>query len=442
MENNKILILSHAFNMDGRAASQTITDKIPFFVKKGWRPQVVSAVTGTRDQEVEHVQVLPWGPSGLRFDLRHKLRLAWGKDWRYRVCMLAASLLLAPFIVLERGLLGRQSQWSWSLAATFAGWRLIAREKPALIFSTGGAYSAHLAGYWLKRLTGLPWIVEVHDPLVTPGQTPRRRDQRFQARLEALICTHADRAWWFTDGALASARRRHPQLGNRGFVVLPGANPPPVKAVYRRGERLVFAHFGSLAASRSLTPFLAALSDWLQAHPQMRSRVGVEVYGGSLDAASVAAIAEHGLQERVVCHGRLEYCPESGLSGRERVIAKMHEADCLLLMHGTIPECAEYIPSKLYEYFWTGRPILALTHDNPQLDALLAARGGYVAPTADRTAIVERIDRIFADWQAGRLDTPAAAAPLGVEQAVDRILDECRALETGRVSRSDRREIQ
>ena len=42
------LVLSHGFNMDGRAASQTITDKIPHLLKLGIEPVVVSAITGKK----------------------------------------------------------------------------------------------------------------------------------------------------------------------------------------------------------------------------------------------------------------------------------------------------------------------------------------------------------------------------------------------------------
>jgi hypothetical protein len=67
----KILILSHAFNMDGRAASQTITDKVPFFLDAGYELYVLSAVTGQKDTTVHHKQLLAWGPSAFRFDFRH-----------------------------------------------------------------------------------------------------------------------------------------------------------------------------------------------------------------------------------------------------------------------------------------------------------------------------------------------------------------------------------
>ena len=59
------LVISHAFNMDGRAASSTVTDKIPYLLQNDIELIIISAVTGLKDTRLEHYQLLPWGPSGL-----------------------------------------------------------------------------------------------------------------------------------------------------------------------------------------------------------------------------------------------------------------------------------------------------------------------------------------------------------------------------------------
>ena len=53
------LILAHAFNMDGRAASQTITDKLPHLRQAGIELVVLSGVSGTQDKTFEHHQLWP-----------------------------------------------------------------------------------------------------------------------------------------------------------------------------------------------------------------------------------------------------------------------------------------------------------------------------------------------------------------------------------------------
>jgi hypothetical protein len=53
------LILSHCFNMDGRAASLTITDKLKYLTERGIKFTVLSGVSGTHDKRFEHLQLLP-----------------------------------------------------------------------------------------------------------------------------------------------------------------------------------------------------------------------------------------------------------------------------------------------------------------------------------------------------------------------------------------------
>ena len=113
------LVLSHCFNMDGRAASQTITDKLPYLMKRGIKLSVISGISGTHDQRFLHLQLLPWGPSGLRFDLRHLVAMKFGRGFLYRIIGLFVSVIFAPFIVIERVLFGLQSHASWHCQRRF-----------------------------------------------------------------------------------------------------------------------------------------------------------------------------------------------------------------------------------------------------------------------------------------------------------------------------------
>lgn len=416
------LILSHCFNMDGRAASQTITDKLPYLVEAGIEPIILSGVSGERDKNYLHFQFVPWGPAGLRFDMRHVIASHIGRGYLYKLLVGLMGLLLSPFILVERLLLGWQNQWSWSFPATLRSLWLIHKYKPTVLYTTGGAYSAHLAGYWLKRLTGIRWIDEVHDPMVKPGATPATRDERFQAYIEGLICRHADLAWWFTDGALKGASQRHPELGSRGIMILPGVAKPSVMGHYQHGEQMIISHFGSLSDTRSLQPVVKAMHALLQQKPEIRAKIRVHIYGGTIDRQARADIAKYGLEDVFVSFGRLERSETTGLSGREQVLERMYQADCLLLVHGTISDCREYIPSKLYEYLWTGRPVIALSYQNPQLDQLVRERGGYVARGDQADEIVQTLEHAFVDWEADRLPVTKLPA-IGVQQAVKKILD-------------------
>jgi len=311
---------------------------------------------------------------------------------------------------------------------------------------------------WLKKSTGVFWMTEIHDPLVIRDNpddlgfaTPRNRDARFRKWLEAQICKHADLAWWFTDGAVHYAKLRNPNLnkpGNaKGVMVIPGAEPPgaageinsaakqaePSKEKQQEQERieemrphhygahLVISHFGSLAKNRSISTILNRLPILFKNHPQARNAIQVHVYGAKVDSLTAEAINQNGFADLVIEHGRIEKDPVTGKSGRERIAERMQASDVLLLLHGDDEWCAEYIPSKMYEYFWMGRPIWAITHRNPQMNALLAERNAYISAADDAASIDAALEQIWLEWQQKNL-MQLAWKPIGVDQAAKQIL--------------------
>ena len=422
--------------MDGRAASQTITDKISYLLEAGIEPVVYSAITGIKDQRFPHRQFLAWGPAAFRFDFRHWIANQYGRGFIYKLLTRTVSILLAPLIGLEKLCLGYSSQWSWAMPAFIHGLRLIRSGQIDLVYSTGGAWSAHLAGLWLKKVTGVQWIVEVHDPLVirnSPSDDglnkPKNRDARFRQYLEKQIIQFADFVWWFTDGALHYAKVRNTNLntpsGAHGFMVLPGAKPPGglnKEQVHQYSEHLNLCHFGSLARDRSLATILNAIDALFKKYPEARNQVRVHAYGAPLDVFTTEAIEQFGFEDILIAHGRLEKDPVSGKSGRERVVEKMQGADVLILLHGNDEWCAEYIPSKFYEYLWAHRPIWGITHRNTQLDQMLSEHGAYLSREGDVVGIGIALERIWLDWQKKQLSSPVGQ-PIGVGQAVITILD-------------------
>jgi len=403
------LILSHAFNMDGRASSQTITDKIPYLLQANIEVVVLSGVLGMQDQRFEHHRLWSAGPSGIRFEMRHVLRQKLTHPALYRLWMTLLSLLLLPAMLIERMFFPIENSWTWQFSAARRGRALAGLQSFDLIYSTGGAVAAHLAARRLQRQLGIPWLAEVHDPFVHPGTVPTTRRQRFFAGVETLICQHANVAIWFTQQALDSAHRRNPELGERGHVMLPGVDSPFSASwpAYSPGPRLVLGHFGSLSATRTLKPLMHAWH-WLAQHePEVSRDLELHIFGGTLDHTSTQLAEQWGLHDRIRPFGRIETDPATGESGRSQVLKRMRQCDVLLLVHGEDAICEEYIPSKVYEYLWMQRPILATVHDNPQMAEILRGQGHWVAQSSLRDggselAAPEMVRHLKTLWEAWR----------------------------------------
>jgi len=417
------LILSHAFNMDGRAASQTITDKIPVLMEMGVTPVVVSAQTGTKDLVIEHHQVPAIAPSGLKFDMRHILKKHFRNPFIFKLIKGFVSLAILPFYLLERAFIHLESQWSWFVMAYFTGAHLIKKHKPVLVYSTGGANSAHFAGYLLARRFGIPWIAELHDPMIHDHWRGSRMAYRWAAYLERIICRNASAAWWFTEGALEKAAMRNPILGKRGHMIIPGVQQPDFQgAVYRRSSKIHFGHFGSLAETRNLAIVIKALHALLSDHPEYSQLVQIDVYGSRLDAISRKTLLDYPLPGVVVEHGRLENDAASGKSGRQLVLEAMRQSDVLILLHGSDPFCEDYIPSKLFEYLWTKRPVIGLVWRNPQLERILSERGHLAINALDEAGVKAELLELLRCWETNGLEDNVNFTPFTVEDAVYRIV--------------------
>jgi glycosyltransferase involved in cell wall biosynthesis len=252
-----------------------------------------------------------------------------------------------------------------------------------------------------------------------------------QAEVERLICTHADIAIWFTEQALASARLRHPQLAERGKMMLPGIDQPfAVLPPYQPSQKFVIGHFGSLSPTRHLGPIVAALELLSERRRDLVDATELHLYGGPVDTVSSDMLAGSRVRNRVRHFGRIEADPATGLSGREQILQRMRAADVLLLLHGEDAICTEYIPSKLYEYLWMQRPILAVVHRNPQMAALIRDQGHVVICSgesgSDSAAVsVElavALEQLFERWQTVGLVDNRRLSPYTTGAAVGQLI--------------------
>ncbi|MGD0584995.1 MAG: glycosyltransferase [Oryzomonas sp.] len=401
------LVLSYFAGIDGMACSQHIDDRLPLLCKQGIMPLLLTGICGKPPRDTATVRVPSLGPSGIRFELRHLQRK---RPWLKPVLGLL-NLVLLPFYLLEKLLIDLDSQWSWFPLAIWTGSRLCRSSRPQLIYSTGGPASAHLAAAVIARRHGIPWIAEFQDPLVHDDWLRSKQALKISAWLEQFVCKRADAVIFLTNEARKRADGRA-GLGERGWSVYPGSNPAAMPQVaYEKGDFCRFAHFGSLGGSRNLKVFLEALGHLLAERPSLGNIIRLDVFG-TCDRLSLRLIEEFPVQGVVRYHGRI---------ARSDSLVAMKQCDVLLLIQNTEEFSAETIPSKTYEYFFTGRPILALVHKNPELRQMMSQLG-HTAVKADSYEDVERGIGILTDrWIADCLE-PAAGGGFEVERAVNALI--------------------
>lgn len=309
---------------------------------------------------------------------------------------------------------GRYTRWSalpdrwvtWVLGAVPAGWRTVRRQRPALIWSTYPIASAHLIGLLLHKLTGLPWIADLRDPMTEPAYPRDRLTWRAYRWIEQRMARHCSRMVFTTPGALRTYQARYPDLAPRCVLIENGYDeehfrdlpaPPPRMP----GEPLRLLHSGIIyPLERDPGPLFAALGALRRQGVISPATLRIMLRAPVHDALLRTLAAQHGLEGIVEIGAHLPY---------QQALAEMLAADGLLLLQAA--DCNDQIPAKLYEYLRARRPILALTDAAGDTAAAMRAAGlDTVAQLDDATAIAQMLQRFLAMLMEGNAPLPSEAA--------------------------------
>lgn len=405
------LIISYFANIDPMAPSHHIDDRLSFLKKRGICVHLLSSPCGARYYNLLHTRISSLAPSGIRYEVRHFLRRktrskAWFKLWETLLL-----LPLYPFYFIEKMLFRLDSTWSWFITASFAAVTISLKNRPEVIYSTGGPVSAHIAAMAASRLLKIPHIAEFQDPLVHKYAAPGGFERLFMGKLERLIFKTAAAVAFLTQQAAKNAGERNND-NKKAFALYAGAVPFKNIPPYKRGETFTIAHFGSLGGSRNLDYIFRALGMLFHEYPDLPGYFGLALYGNNSRSVN-RQVEQFPYREILHVNGKVK---------RQEAVASMFKADVLLLLQNTDDVSFETIPSKVYEYLHTGRPVLALVYRNPELQAMLEGMGHIVAQADDEIGIKTGLEKYITLWKKDLLQSSDLKSPHTVERATDELI--------------------
>lgn len=290
---------------------------------------------------------------------------------------------------------------TWLFGAVPTGLRQVRRYRPAVIWSTYPIATAHLIGLAMHRLTGLPWVADMRDPMIDDAYPNGRVTRAVVRWVEAQTVRHAQRVVCTTPGAVAAYRVQYPQLPPERFTLIENgydeenfsdaerlAAPGPGAT----GGPLLLLHSGIIYPSeRDPVPLFEALAALLAA-----GRIGPDTLSLRLRAAVhddylEALIASYGIGSIVTLGPHLPY---------REALTEMMTADALLVLQAA--NCNAQVPAKIYEYLRARRPILALTDAAGDTAATLRRAGiDSIGPLDSRDAIMDTLMRFIGQVRAG-----------------------------------------
>lgn len=292
-------------------------------------------------------------------------------------------------------LLALPDRWvSWTLGAVPMGLHLIRKYRPDVIWSTYPIATAHLIGFTLSRLSGLPWVADFRDPMIDVDYPPDRLTRKIFQWIEKKSITYCTRAVLTTPGAVDNYQERFPQTpasrfhliengyDEENFLVAEGS----LIKEQKKNARLVLIHSGIIYPSeRDPTEFFAALA--ALAGKGLISHTGLHVIlrATAHDEYLLRLIDQYKIGDIVSLAPPISY---------GEALSEMLVADGLLIFQAS--NCNNQIPAKLYEYLRARRPILALTDPTGNTAAALLSVGvDTIAPLDSRNDIMRELLRFL-----------------------------------------------
>jgi len=331
---------------------------------------------------------------------------------------------------------GRYLQWtalpdrwvSWILGGVPAGLRLIRKYKPQVIWSTYPIASALWIGYYLHRITRLPWVVDLRDPLTevdprTGEQHPPDKKLWWARRaIESRAALHSARTVLVTPGAKRIYAERYAEMPERHWAVIPNGYEEETFATVEKlvqppqlnGRPIHLLHSGLLYPTPDRDPaaFLRALAQLRDAGRVSAQRLRVTLRATGFDDRYRGVIAQHKLEDMVQLAPAIPY---------REALKEMLCADGLLVFQGYTSNPA--VPAKLYEYLRARRPILAMVDsEGDTAETLRSAGTGTLVPLDSSEQIAVGLTNFLEHVQRG-------TAKAGDEAVVRGFAREARAAE-------------
>lgn len=386
-----LLLVTYHFPPAAAAAVYRVIGLVKYLRRMGWRITVLTVVPS--QAEAGDANLLSWIPADVAVirtpavepgaSLRRSQARAQGETRRegprarmVGVARRACLRVLDPFAFPDR-------QGGWAPVVAFHVLRFLARHPRAVVVSSSPPHSSHLGVRAARVVRRFPWVVDFRDPWTTPIQKPRpTADLVARRRMERWVIEGCDHVIANTDGNRSALLATFKTLGPENVTTVTNAFDDEITVEPKDPTQPALDC--DLVYVGEIYPEM--LDVYLEAVRQLVGRNAacaptLRVFGHA-DPDDMARVRDARLSDHIRFEGTVSY---------QRSIALMRSARSLLLLLPPTDAFATVVPSKLYPYLFSARPIFAIVPPGDASQIIAAAGAGESVAPADPAQVAARL---------------------------------------------------
>jgi glycosyltransferase involved in cell wall biosynthesis len=368
----KLLMVSYYFPPLGMGGTQRPAKLAKYLPEFGWQPTVLTvkpiaywAQDPSLLAELSDIPIIRTGsldPQRLLAKWRgaqNESKIASTANGRPSPILRIFNEKLLPFFLIP------DSKILWRFHAVQAACNIIQQEKFDALYTTSPPHSVQIIGRRVAKRCGLKWVADFRDNwtggVVVHEPTPLQR--WFNRAMQKSVLKAADAVISVTSGIRDELLREHAGNQDKFHLIANGFDEsdfPKSNRVANDGK-FIFCHCGSITAFSDPKPFIRALNIFRQKYADLAKRSLFQFVGYDALGNFANRVRQAGLEQMIEFVG---YRPH------REALQYLVNADALLLIaRGKID--ATFIPSKVFEYLGSRKPILALSNVHDTIDLLI-----------------------------------------------------------------------
>lgn len=386
MSSKKVLVIAYYFPPMGLSGVQRTLKFVKYLPEFGWEPIVLTTNSGSYYAYDESLMEEIEGVNVFRTNDKSKRQSKYPSTLKQKLGRFVNGIFLQP-----------DSKIRWKKIALDTAASIMKEYEPDVIYSTAPPFTSHLLATELADKYGIPLVLDYRDQWYgNPfNSMPTMFHKNYNRKLEEKTLYASNKIIVITREQKEKLLKNYKLLKHNDINIVPhGYDSSDFKDIVHSQNKntFVITHSGMFQDNRNPKPFFVAFKQFVEFAKKDNFDVQLKLIG-LMRKNHLKIIKKLNLSNNVILTGNISHS--------ESIIHLVNSNILWILQNDSVRT-----PGKLYEYFGSGKPIIATMPKGYMRELALSSGVVITAEPEDSADILKAIKVYYELWKQNSLPKP------------------------------------